>query len=70
MPLLLASPAYRAGQMLIMVTFDEGSSADATACCGEMPGPNNPTPGFSAPLTNIYRQFGLPIPDPAPAAAG
>jgi hypothetical protein len=52
--------------MLIVVTFDEGSSADANACCGEMPGPGNPTPGFSALLTNIYRQFGLPIPDPAP----
>jgi hypothetical protein len=66
MPLLLASPAYRSGQMLIVVTFDEANAADATACCGETPGPANPTPGFSPLLTNIYRQHGLPIPDPAP----
>jgi hypothetical protein len=52
--------------MLIVVTFDEASAADATACCGETPGPANPTPGFSPLLTNIYRQHGLPIPDPAP----
>jgi hypothetical protein len=33
--------------MLIVVTFDEASSADATACCGETPKPDNPTPGLS-----------------------
>jgi len=66
MPLLMASPAYRSGQMLVVVTFDESESGDASACCGETPGPNNPTPGFSPLLTSIYEQFGLPIPDPAP----
>ncbi|HYZ81514.1 MAG TPA: alkaline phosphatase family protein [Solirubrobacteraceae bacterium] len=63
-PLLEASPAYRSGSMLIVVTFDEGSTADA--CCGETPGPDNPTPGFSPLLTALYQQFGLPIPNPAP----
>jgi phosphatidylinositol-3-phosphatase len=65
-PLLTASPAYRSGQMLIVVTFDEGNAADATACCDETPGPDNPTPGFSPLLAPIYKQYGLPIPDPAP----
>jgi len=65
-PLLEASPAYRSGSMLIVVTFDEGSSSDASACCGETPGPDNPTPGFSPLLTAIYQQYGLTIPNPAP----
>lgn len=65
-PLLTASPAYRSGSMLIVVTFDESDSGDASACCGETPGPNNPTPGFSSLLTAIYKQYGLPIPNPAP----
>ena len=64
-PLLEASPAYRSGHMLIVITFDEAGSGDATACCGETPGPDNPTPGFSPLLTAIYQQFGLPIPNPA-----
>jgi hypothetical protein len=64
-PLLEASPAYRSGSMLVVVTFDEAGT-DATACCGETPGPDNPTPGFSPLLAPIYEQYGLPIPNPAP----
>jgi hypothetical protein len=66
MPLLQASPAYRSGRMLIVVTFDEAGSGDARACCGETPGPDNPTPGFSPLLAPIFKALGLPIPDPAP----
>jgi hypothetical protein len=66
MPLLMASPAYRSGDMLIVVTFDEASTDDATACCGETPGPANPTPGFSPLLVPLFKALGLPIPDPAP----
>jgi hypothetical protein len=66
MPLLLASPAYRSGRTLIVVTFDEAGSGDARACCGETPGPDNPTPGFSPLLAPIFKALGLPIPDPAP----
>ncbi len=51
MPLLLDSPAYRSGSLLIVVTFDE-ADVDATnnppyaaACCHEQPGPNTPAPG-------------------------
>ena len=65
-PLLEASPAYRSGEMMIVVTFDEAGSGDASACCDEIPGPDNPTPGFSSLLAPIYKQLGLPIPDPAP----
>ncbi len=35
-----------------MVTFDEaetGSPEAATACCGEVPGPNSPLPGINGP---------------------
>src|SRR5205085_11055433 len=47
MPLILASPAYRSGQLLVVVTFDEASIADTTACCNEPPGPNWAFPGHS-----------------------
>ena len=33
MPLILASPSYQSGQMLVAVTFDEGGLTDTTACC-------------------------------------
>lgn len=62
MPLIFASPAYRSGTMLVAVTFDEANASDGTSCCNETPGPNNPTPGFSAILAPIYKQFGIPIP--------
>jgi len=38
-PLITQSPAFRKGGLLI-ITFDEASSADASACCHEMSGPN------------------------------
>ena len=37
-PIIKASPAYQQDG-LIEVTFDEAGSSDATACCGETPGP-------------------------------
>lgn len=47
-PLILQSPAFLHNGLLI-VTFDEseGPDADASACCGEGPGPNSPLPGIS-----------------------
>lgn len=47
MPLIMASPAYRSGQMLVVITFDEGDLSDTTACCNEQAGPNWAYPGFS-----------------------
>jgi hypothetical protein len=43
-PQILSSPAWSDGSLLI-VTFDEAESSDATACCNEMPGLNTPNPG-------------------------
>lgn len=38
-PLIVQSPAYRDGGLLI-INFDEANGSDATACCGEESGPN------------------------------
>ena len=47
MPLIMASPSYRSGQMLVVITSDEGDDTDTTACCNEQPGPNWAFPGHS-----------------------
>jgi hypothetical protein len=48
MPLILGSPAYRSGDTLVVVTFDEGNPVtDTTSCCNEQPGPAQPLPGIS-----------------------
>jgi phosphatidylinositol-3-phosphatase len=54
MPLLLRSPAYRSGDTLIVITFDEAdvdeaaNPAYAAACCDEQTGPNTAAPGDDA----------------------
>ena len=48
MPLILSSPAYKHGDMLVVITFDEsdvGGAGAANACCNEQPGPNTHAPG-------------------------
>jgi hypothetical protein len=45
-PRIRASPAFRRDGLLAIV-FDEASSNDSSACCGEQPGPNTPAPGPS-----------------------
>lgn len=47
-PIITSSPAYRDGG-LIIVTFDEAASADASACCKEPSGPNTKFPGAHGP---------------------
>src|SRR3984957_19035586 len=47
MPLIMASPSYQSGQMLVVLTSDEGDLSDTTACCNEQPGPNWAFPGHS-----------------------
>ncbi|MEA2424097.1 MAG: phosphatidylinositol-3-phosphatase, partial [Thermoleophilaceae bacterium] len=50
-PKILDSSAFKDDGMLI-VTFDEGevgNPSSATACCGEVPGPNSPQPGIDGP---------------------
>jgi hypothetical protein len=46
-PKILNSPAYKTDGMLV-ITADEADSpqSDASACCGEGPGPNSPLPGI------------------------
>jgi hypothetical protein len=46
-PQILASPAYKAGGLL-MVIFDEGDKNN-DACCGEQSGPNTPNPAGPSP---------------------
>ena len=46
-PIIRSSPAFRDG--LLIVTFDEASSSDASACCDEQPGPNSKAPGIQGP---------------------
>jgi hypothetical protein len=59
MPLILDSPAYRDGHMLVIVTFDEGGvtvtgQSDVRSCCYEQAGPNTVAPGdiFGHATTN------------------
>jgi hypothetical protein len=47
-PMITASSAYRHGGLLEIV-FDEAATSDATACCGETPGPGSPLPGVTGP---------------------
>ncbi|MDQ6738774.1 MAG: alkaline phosphatase family protein [Gemmatimonadota bacterium] len=47
-PIIQKSKAYR-DDGLIIVTFDEAGSADASACCNEPTGPNTPAPGTHGP---------------------
>ncbi len=51
-PIIMSSPAYKAGHGLIFITFDEGSNS--AACCGETSGrsashPNTAEPGMNGP---------------------
>jgi hypothetical protein len=43
-PQITSSPAFRQDGLLI-VTFDEAATSDTSSCCGEIPGPNSPSPG-------------------------
>jgi hypothetical protein len=47
-PLILGSPAFRTDGLLV-VTFDEADSGDASACCGSQAGPNASSPGLRGP---------------------
>ncbi|MEY9876429.1 hypothetical protein ABH931_005939 [Streptacidiphilus sp. MAP12-33] len=58
MPLILNSPAYRDGSMLVMVTFDEGDDTDTAATDNERPGPGNANPGYSPLLNTPIPAFG------------
>ena len=62
MPMILASPAYKSGKMLVAITFDESGLTDARACpavnqadCNAPAGPNLTNQGFS----QVLSLFGL-----------
>ena len=47
-PKILRSPAFRAdGELIITADESDSPQSDATACCGEGPGPNSPLPGIT-----------------------
>jgi hypothetical protein len=69
MPMIFASPAYKSGKMLVVITFDESGLVDARACpaanqadCGSPTGPNVTNPGFSP----ILALFGIQVQPTAP----
>jgi hypothetical protein len=47
-PMITSSPAFKADGMLV-ITFDEALSIDASACCGEKSGPNVVNAGINGP---------------------
>jgi hypothetical protein len=64
MPMIFASPAYKDGKLLVVLTFDEGGITDARACsaanqadCGSPTGPNVSNPGFSSLLGLFHIQI-------------
>jgi phosphatidylinositol-3-phosphatase len=55
MPLILGSPAYKHGDMLVVLTFDESEAsgtACSAACCDEQPSPNTHAPGDAGVTTD------------------
>jgi hypothetical protein len=46
-PAITSSPAFRTQNGLLIITFDEADTDDASSCCGEIPGPGSPLPGIS-----------------------
>jgi hypothetical protein len=48
-PRINGSPAFREQNGLLIVTFDEASTSDASACCGEIAGPGAALPGLTGP---------------------
>jgi hypothetical protein len=63
MPMILASPVYQSGQLLVVLTFDEAGVTDARACpaadqstCGSPTGPNVSNPGYSTLLGLFHVQ--------------
>jgi phosphatidylinositol-3-phosphatase len=60
-PLITKSPAYKSGQLLLVITFDEsdvGGDGDAQACCGEASGPNTHAPGNAGDATDAQAPGG------------
>jgi hypothetical protein len=48
-PRITGSPAFRADGLLMIIFDEAASTSDASSCCGEIPGPNSPSPGITGP---------------------
>jgi phosphatidylinositol-3-phosphatase len=48
-PQITASPAFRQQNGLLIINFDESATSDTSSCCGEIAGPNSPSPGIGGP---------------------
>jgi len=48
-PKITSSPAFKNDNGLLAIIFDEAGSSDTSSCCGEIPGPNSPSPGINGP---------------------
>jgi phosphatidylinositol-3-phosphatase len=48
-PMITGSPAFKTQNGLLIVTFDEADTSDTSSCCGEIAGPNSPSPGVNGP---------------------
>jgi hypothetical protein len=48
-PRITGSPAFKDEDGLLAIVFDEAATSDTSACCGEIPGPNSPSPGAGGP---------------------
>jgi hypothetical protein len=48
-PRITSSPAFLNQAGLLLITFDEAASSDASSCCGEIAGPGSPFPGIIGP---------------------
>jgi hypothetical protein len=48
-PRITGSSAFKNQNGLLIVTFDEAETQDASSCCGEIPGPSSPMPGIFGP---------------------
>jgi hypothetical protein len=44
-PMITGSPAFQQQDGLLITTFDEAATSDASSCCGEIPGPGAARPG-------------------------
>ncbi len=56
-PLLMESPAYRSGDMLIVITLDEASFSSPTSylsCCDQQPGPNQAGNPGNSPVLGLF----------------
>jgi hypothetical protein len=48
-PRITGSPAFRSQNGLLLINFDEAATSDTSSCCGEIAGPNSPSPGIGGP---------------------